>query len=246
VRYLILSDIHSNWEALRAVLDGARGAYDQALCCGDLVGYGGDPNAVVEWVRANCAVVIRGNHDRACSGVEELDWFNPVARAAVFWTNLALAGENRAYLRALPKGPVAFRGFEVAHGSPSDEDEYVLTADDALGAFAYVETRLVFFGHTHVQGGYVWNRERVEVIPPPFGRMRRREMRIEPECAYLCNPGSVGQPRDGDPRAAFAIYNSDTGAVTFRRVDYDVEQAQRKIRDAGLPDILADRLALGR
>jgi len=246
VRYLILSDLHSNREALEAVAHEAAGSYDQALCCGDLVGYGADPNAVVDWVRANCAAVIRGNHDRACTGTEVLEWFNPVARLAVMWTELTLTEENRAFLRDLPKGPLAMDGFELAHGSTSDEDEYVVTADEALNAFAYIEDRLVFFGHTHVQGGYVWNRERVETISPPLAHMRRRAMQIERECAYLVNPGSVGQPRDGDPRAAFAIYDSDAGVVTYRRVDYDVAGAQRKIRDAGLPAILADRLAAGR
>jgi diadenosine tetraphosphatase ApaH/serine/threonine PP2A family protein phosphatase len=246
VRYLIVSDLHSNWEALDAVAREARGSYDQALCLGDLVGYGADPNAVVDWVRANCALTVRGNHDRACTGPEVLDWFNPVARAAVLWTELALTEENRAFVQGLPKGPLAVEGFELAHGSTSDEDEYVLTPDEALEAFAYLESRLVFFGHTHVQGGYVWNRERVEIITAPFARMRRKEMKIEPECAYLINPGSVGQPRDGDPRAAFAIYDSEAGVVAYRRTVYDVDGAQRKIRDAGLPAILADRLAVGR
>ena len=245
MRYLILSDLHANWEALEAVARAAKGSYDQALCCGDLVGYGADPNAVVDWVRANCAAAIRGNHDRACTGLEVLEWFNPVARAAVAWTQQALTEENRTYVRGLLKGPLAVEGFELAHGSTADEDEYVLTAGEALNAFAYLESRLVFFGHTHVQGGYVWNRARVETIPMSLSRVRRQEMRIEPECAYLINPGSVGQPRDGDPRAAFAVYDSDTRVVAYRRIAYDVEGAQRKIRDAGLPPILADRLGVG-
>ncbi|HUP04868.1 MAG TPA: metallophosphoesterase family protein [Bryobacteraceae bacterium] len=246
MRYLILSDIHSNWEALDAVARDARGAYDQALCCGDLVGYCGDPNAVVEWVRAHCALTIRGNHDRACAGIEELEWFNPVARAAAQWTALTLTPGNREFLRGLPKGPAKRDGFELAHGSTSDEDEYVLTPDEAFDAFSYIESRLVFFGHTHVQGGYVWNRDRVETIAGPSGRDNRMDMRMEAECAYLVNPGSVGQPRDGDPRTAFAIYNSDSGVLTYRRAAYDVEGAQRKILAAGLPEILAGRLAVGR
>ena len=197
-------------------------------------------------MRANCAVTIRGNHDRACAGPEVLEWFNPVARAAVAWTQQALSERNRTFLRGLPRGPVTVEAFELAHGSTSDEDEYVLTAGEALNAFAYLESRLVFFGHTHVQGGYVWNCERVETIPPPLLRMRRKDVRIEPDCAYLVNPGSVGQPRDGDPRAAFVIYDSDARIAAYRRIAYDVEAAQRKIRDAGLPAILADRLAVGR
>lgn len=245
MRYLILSDLHANWEALEAVARDAKGGYDRALCCGDLVGYGADPNAVVDWVRDKCAAVIRGNHDRACTGLDVLEWFNPAARAAVAWTQQALTEENRTYVHGLLKGPLAVEGFELAHGSTADEDEYVLTAGEALNAFAYLENRLVFFGHTHVQGGYVWNRARVETIPPSLSRVRRQELRIEPECAYLINPGSVGQPRDGDPRAAFAIYDSDTRVVAYRRIAYDVEGAQRKIRDAGLPPILADRLGVG-
>ena len=246
VRYLILSDLHANLEALEAVAREVKGSYDRALCCGDLVGYGADPNAVVDWVRDNCAVAIRGNHDRACTGPEVVEWFNPVARAAVAWTGQALTEENRAYVSGLPKGPAAVEGFQLAHGSTSDEDEYVLTADEAMNAFAYLESRLVFFGHTHVQGGYVWNRARVETIPPPFSGARRKDLRIEPKCAYLINPGSVGQPRDGDPRAAFTLYDSDAGVVAYRRTVYDVQGAQRKIRDAGLPAILADRLSVGR
>ena len=245
MRYLILSDLHSNWEALEAVARESRGSYDRALCCGDLVGYGADPNAVVDWVRANCAIVVRGNHDRACTGREVLEWFNPAAKAAVLWTQLELTEENRVWVRNLPKGPLTVEAFELAHGSTADEDEYVLTADEALDAFAYLENRLVFFGHTHVQGGYVWNRERVETIPAPFAHMRRKDMRIEPECAYLVNPGSVGQPRDGDRRAGYAIYDSDTRLVILCRAEYDIASAQKKILDAGLPELLALRLDAG-
>jgi diadenosine tetraphosphatase ApaH/serine/threonine PP2A family protein phosphatase len=246
VRYLILSDLHANWEALETVARKAQGSYDRVLCCGDLVDYGADPNAVVEWVRAHCAAVIRGNHDKASVGVEDLEWYNPAARAAAVWTRQALTEENRSYVQGLPQGPLPVEDFQLAHGSPADEDEYVLTPAEAISAFAYLEARLVFVGHTHLQGGYIWNRGRVETIPPPAARFGRQKMEIDPECAYLINPGSVGQPRDGDPRAAFAIYDSESRVATYRRVSYDVERAQRKIREAGLPAILADRLELGR
>jgi diadenosine tetraphosphatase ApaH/serine/threonine PP2A family protein phosphatase len=149
-------------------------------------------------------------------------------------------------VRALPKGPLALEQFEVAHGSPHDEDEYVMAGDEAAAAFAYLECRLAFFGHTHVQGGFIWNRARVEAIPRLPARAGSRTIEIDPGCAYLVNPGSTGQPRDGDPRAAFAFYDSGAGAVTYRRVSYDVAGAQRKIRAAGLPQVLADRLAVGR
>jgi predicted phosphodiesterase len=248
VRYLILSDLHANWQALEAVLQETKGQYDQALCLGDLVGYGGDPNEVVDWVRANCAAVVRGNHDKASSGVdqEELEWFNPVARQAALWTYASLTPENASYIGGLPQGPVAVDGFQLVHGSPYDEDEYVLNPDEAGQAFGYMETRLAFFGHTHVQGGFIWNHSRVEVIPRTPLRTDRQAMEIDPECAYMVNPGSVGQPRDGDPRAAYITYDSDKKVVTFFRLTYNIAVAQERIREAGLPPILADRLSVGR
>ncbi|HLI86493.1 MAG TPA: metallophosphoesterase family protein [Bryobacteraceae bacterium] len=246
MRYLILSDLHSNWEALEAVLRDAEGAYDQALCCGDLVGYGADPNRVTEWVRGHCATVVRGNHDRACTGLEDLEWFNPVARQAAVWTLQRLSPENAAYVRGLPHGPVFVDGIQLLHGSPTDEDEYVVRPEDAAGAFAYLESHLAFFGHSHIQGGFLWNHSRVETIPPVSIRGACSVMDIEPDTGYLLNPGSVGQPRDGDPRAAYMLYDSGASMARYRRVPYDVEKAQRKIRDAGLPPFLADRLAAGR
>jgi diadenosine tetraphosphatase ApaH/serine/threonine PP2A family protein phosphatase len=248
VRYLILSDLHANWQALEAVLRNAAGGFSQILCLGDLVGYGGDPNAVVDWVRANCALVVRGNHDKAASGMdrEELEWFNPVARQAASWTSQSLTPENAAYVAGLPKGPLAAGGFHLVHGSPLDEDEYVLSSEEAGQAFGYLENRVTFFGHTHLQGGFIWNRSRVEIIPRTSSRSDRQAMEIDPACAYLVNPGSVGQPRDGDPRAAYLIFDSAAGMVTFFRVAYDVGRAQERIREAGLPAILADRLSVGR
>jgi predicted phosphodiesterase len=246
VRYLIVSDLHGNWQALEAVVREAAGGYDQALCCGDLVGYGADPNPVVDWVRANCAVVVRGNHDKVSTGQEDLEWFNPVARAAALWTLHNLTPANIEYVRGLPKGPVLLDGFQVLHGSPFDEDEYVMAAGEAGQAFGYLESRLAFFGHTHVQGGFIWNHSRVETILATSARTSRREMEVDPECGYLVNPGSVGQPRDGDPRAAYALYDSGARMVTYGRAPYDVAAAQAKIREAGLPPILAERLSLGR
>lgn len=246
MRYLILSDLHANWEALDAVIRETAGKYDKAICCGDLVGYAADPNLVVNWVRDNCATVVRGNHDRACTGLDDLQWFNPVARQAALWTLERLTRENIDYTATLAKGPVLLDDFEVVHGSPYDEDEYMLAAGEAGQAFGYLENRLAFFGHTHVQGGFIWNHSRVETIGRVSTRSGKESLDIDPDCAYLINPGSVGQPRDGDPRAAFVIYNSDVHAVTYHRIPYDVETAQKKIRDAGLPPILADRLMVGR
>jgi predicted phosphodiesterase len=246
VRYLILTDIHANWEALEAVMRQAADGYDRILCCGDLIGYGADPNLVLEWTREHCAAVVRGNHDKACTGLDDLEWFNPVAKEAALWTMKALTPENADYARALPKGPLPVDGFQLVHGSAFDEDEYVLTPGEAETAFAYMETRVEFFGHTHVQGGFVWNRSRVEILPRVAPRSRDLPLEIDPTCAYMINPGSVGQPRDGDSRAAYTIYDSDAGMVTYFRTEYDLAGAQNKIRAAGLPPILADRLSAGR
>ena len=204
MRYLILSDLHANWEALEAVLRESDGRYDEALCCGDLIGYGADPNPIVDWVRDHCKVCVRGNHDKACTGLDDLEWFNPVAKAAALWTQSNLTPQNVIWTRDLKQGPIVLDGFQIVHGSPYDEDEYVIAADEAGQAFGYLERRLAFFGHTHVQGGFIWNRSRVETIPRTSLRSDRHVMEIDQDCAYLVNPGSVGQPRDGDPRAAFA------------------------------------------
>jgi predicted phosphodiesterase len=247
VRYLIISDLHSNWEALQAVLEDTAGKYDQILCCGDLVGYGADPNPVVDWVRQNVKSTVRGNHDRACVGLEDLEWFNPVAQVGTLWTMERLTPDNAEFIRNLPMGPVAVSNFQLIHGSPVDEDDYLVNAEDAGGAFPYAESSLVFFGHTHLQGGFRWRREQVQSI----GRLHpewqtRYLLEIDPECAYLVNPGSVGQPRDGDPRAGYVLYDSDNEILFYHRVAYDIGTTQRKIIEAGLPELLAARLAVGK
>lgn len=246
MRYLIVSDIHGNLESLEAVLAHAAGKYDQALCCGDLIGYGADPNAVTVWARAHAAAVVRGNHDRASVGLDDLEWFNPVARAAAVWTQRELTPDHTDYIRNLPKGPLMFDGFQVVHGSPLDEDEYMLGTADAGQVFSYLETPLTFFGHTHLQGGFIWNHARIETIEPTPRAEERQTLELDPECAYMINPGSVGQPRDGDPRAAYVLYNPEERFLIYYRLPYDVGKAQGKIRRAGLPPILADRLAAGR
>jgi predicted phosphodiesterase len=246
VRYLILSDIHANWEGLEAALEHAAGKYDKVLCCGDLIGYGADPNPVIEWVRTHAAGVVRGNHDKASVGLDDLEWFNPVARAAAVWTQHELTLENAEYVRNLPRGPLTFEGFQMVHGSPLDEDEYILGVADAGLVFGYLETPLTFFGHTHLQGGFIWNHARVEIIEKTPAFEERQTLELDPECAYLINPGSVGQPRDSDPRAAYVIYNPEESFLIYYRLTYDVRKAQEKIRRAGLPPLLADRLAAGR
>jgi len=245
VRYLILSDIHSNWEALEAVLAEARGGYDAAVCCGDLVGYAADPNRVVEWSLRNLAAVVRGNHDKACAGLEDLEWFNPVARSAALWTERALSVENLSYLRELPQGPIRVGDFQILHGSPLDEDEYLLSARAASELAGYLEAGVSFFGHTHIQGAFLLEGRDVEWIKKPDPEARQVQIEIEEGPRYLINPGSVGQPRDNDPRAAYAVYTPEDRRVELRRVSYPIEVAQAKILRAGLPAALADRLDWG-
>jgi len=245
VRYLILSDIHANLEALEAVLAHAEGSFDRILCCGDIVGYAADPNAVVDWVRTNAQVVIRGNHDKAAAGSEDLEWFNSAARAATLWTQQTLTPENLEYLRGLPRGPALVGDFQLVHGSPLDEDEYLVSPRDAAQLTGYLETPVTFFGHTHYQGGFLIQRNdtrRIHALLPMEDSM---EFSIPNGTAALINPGSVGQPRDGDPRAAYALYMPEQRLVYYRRVPYDIERAQRKILEAGLPQQLAFRLATG-
>ena len=227
----------------------AAGEYGQIVCCGDLVGYGADPNPCVEWVRENAQEVIRGNHDRACCGQENLEWFNPFARASAIWTGENLTPENLAYLRTLARGPKpigASNVFQILHGSPLDEDEYVIGLQEASQFAGYLEWPLSFFGHTHLQGGFLYARSRVKSLAAPGAGEDSLTLAIDPRYYYLVNPGSVGQPRDSDPRAGYAIYDDEEKTVTFHRAAYDIEAAQRKIRAAGLPPILADRLAIGR
>lgn len=245
MRYLILSDIHANWHALEAVLEDASGQFDKVICCGDLVGYCADPNPVVDWARANVTEIVRGNHDKACAGLDDLEWFNPIARSSAMWTMNNLSEENTAYLRQMPKGPVGVNGYQILHGSPADEDEYLVAPQEVAQVRSLLETKLSFFGHTHVQGGFLLVRNGVLRIPKTPPAHSEQVLEFENDVMYLLNPGSVGQPRDGDPRAGYILYDSNERELTYRRVSYDVAGAQARIRSEGLPDILADRLASG-
>ena len=248
MRYLVLSDLHSNLEALQAVLAMTHGEYEQVVCCGDLVGYGPDPDPVVDWVREHVTDVVRGNHDRACCGVSNAEDFNEAARMAAFWTRGRLKPENLQYLRNLPQGPAAVMNqFAILHGSPQDEDEYITTCRGAAESISSLHYRLSFFGHTHLQGGFFQNSSRVvEMLPlavPPDST--RVFLEIQPDHIYYLNPGSVGQPRDRDNRAAFAIYDT-AGTVEYGRTPYEVAATMTKMRQAGLPEFLAYRLSIGR
>lgn len=246
MRYLILSDIHANLEALEAVLADAAGAYDRIACCGDLAGYGADPNAVCDWARASLHAVVRGNHDRACASLVHANWFNERAQAAAAWTHATLTPVNLAFLGNLRPGPVAIEEAQLAHGSPLDEDEYVLSEWDVARIAARCGEGVYFIGHSHLQGGFLSDAKGVRRLPRPVSGEDERRFSLPPGRLYLINCGAVGQPRDGDPRAAYAIYLPENREVCLRRTVYDITKAQEKIRKAGLPGSLADRLAAGR
>jgi len=248
VRYLILSDIHSNLEALEKCIAIAEGRYHQVLCLGDLVGYGPDPNATVEAVEAVASVIIRGNHDKACCGLTDASDFNPLARASALWTREQLTAKNLALLRALPEGPVNVAGYELVHGSPCDEDEYLVEPYDALPAFETASSPVVFFGHTHLQGGFMITADRTlqTINCEGIEEGRPVTLDLEPGSRYLINPGSVGQPRDRDWRAGFAVLDVEKRQVEYYRTSYDVLQTQTKMKKAGLPEPLITRLQYGR
>ncbi len=251
--YAIISDIHANLEALRAVFDEIdRRAVDVVYCLGDLVGYNADPGDCVDLVLSRAEAVVRGNHDKAVAGLTDLDWFNSAARAAALWTRAVLPDRELDRVAGLPQGPLERAdGVLLCHGSPADEDEYLVPGGRLQAAFQLLEeeraeARLCLHGHTHVplaaawQGGSGQEEPTLQMLDP------RQPIEMEEGCVYLVNPGSVGQPRDGNPRASFGILDTGRGTFTTIRVAYDFRETQRKIIEAGLPAVLARRLGEGR
>lgn len=245
MRALVISDIHSNAEALRAVMSRVRRKkFDWVVCLGDFVGYGAQPNQVLDMMRQvhGRKLYIRGNHDRVAAGLEEGTAFNPAAREAAVWTRAHLSARNRRFLESLTIGPIDHHGILLCHGSPFHEDEYVFTEWHAAQIFVEYVAPIILYGHTHLPvvfsldgGGNV------------EGTLVREEatFRLEPGKRYLINPGSVGQPRDRNPGASFAIFDSSRMTAQFFRAPYDVNKAQAAIVKAGLPRALADRLQYG-
>jgi diadenosine tetraphosphatase ApaH/serine/threonine PP2A family protein phosphatase len=247
MRLLVLSDLHANLTALEAALSAAKGSWDNAVCLGDVVGYGPDPNEVTSQVRELATVTIRGNHDKAVAELMVTDDFNPIARAAVQWTRAQLSNENLDWLASLPQGPLEAEGVVLVHGAFQDEDEYVFTPSQALEGLLDSTLPVTFYGHTHHQGGFSYQETQLEVLQlHPRDTEARSALRIDKMKRYLLNPGSIGQPRDGDPRASFAIADLENQVVEFWRVPYDVEDVQERMRTARLPEPLALRLSVGR
>ena len=246
MRYLVLTDIHANLEALDAcVADALTHAFDQTLVLGDLVGYGGDPNAVVERVQSLKPVaIVRGNHDKVACGLEQAEGFNSVAKSAAKWTLEVLEPEHREWLCALPAGPIDVDDVvEICHGSPFDEDAYIFDELDAVRALKVSKRPLCLFGHTHYPVTFELFNDSFDSVGSAGAPQTQIQMKNGRK--YLINPGSVGQPRDGDPRAAYALYSPEGRTVEYHRVAYDVDLAAAKIRAAGLPDYLAARLHEG-
>lgn len=250
MRYLILSDIHGNWEALTAVLAHVRRKpFDSVVFLGDAVGYGASPNQVVGWLRGlgRHTAAVRGNHDRVCSGLDSPEYFNRYAREAAEWTLENLDPQNLDYLRKAAVGPMAVTSdLAICHGSAIDEDAYIFSAYDANLAFGALEHSVILFGHTHVPSLFTLSHDGdAPSVDVKLMAGRRVTIDLDKDKRYLINPGSVGQPRDRDPRAAYAIY--DEGAARFHlyRVSYRVAMARRRIMQSGLPPVLGDRLLYG-
>jgi diadenosine tetraphosphatase ApaH/serine/threonine PP2A family protein phosphatase len=239
-RYAILGDIHGNWEALSVVLtDAVEQGVERYASVGDVVGYNADPAACLERIRELDCVVVRGNHDHYCSHAESLHDFHPLAAKVISWTRGQLNDEQTDYLRHL-KMHLTLDGFTLVHSTLDMPDRwgYVFDTLEAEAHFNYQNTSVCFYGHTHVP-----------VVFDKLGRVTRREggiVKIEIGHKYFINVGSVGQPRDGDPRCAYVIYDLGSKTVEFRRLTYDLAGAQARIREAGLPERLAERLALGK
>jgi predicted phosphodiesterase len=245
MKYLIISDLHSNLEALSAVMAMVkRKRFDRILVLGDLVGYGANPNQIIDIIRRlKQAVVIRGNHDKVASGLESGENFNRAAMQSALWTRSKLTPDNRAYLSRLPQGPVMVDGeIVVSHGTPLDEDAYIFSDYDAYEVFQAFDFKICFFGHTHLPVIYAVSNQRLYTFRPNGDRVR---IELVEGYKYMINPGSVGQPRDKNPMASFAIYDSENRSITFKRVEYSIPKTQDKILKAGLPQSLANRLAIG-
>lgn len=236
----VISDIHGNLEALQAVLEDARSeSVTGIVCLGDVVGYGADPNACMETVWNEAMATVLGNHDAAACNPRLADNFNEVARAAIAWTRQMLTKENLEVLRSLPYDFVE-GDTRYVHASPDEPAawHYILTEQEAWNAFEACAEPICFVGHSHVALRVLMRRGRLVVAESEV-------VDVDPEERALLNVGSVGQPRDGDWRASYALWDPVKRRMVARRVEYDLEKAARKIRDAGLPEILAKRLAVG-
>jgi len=246
MRYLIFSDIHSNLEALNAVLSTvASYQIEKYVFLGDIVGYAANPNEVIDLLRTlKPLVAIRGNHDKVVAGIESGDNFNVSAQMAVSWARQQITADNRTFLTKLQRGPIIVdECFQIVHGHPEDEDFYIFSEWDAMEVLDNSKQWITFFGHTHFPIIYIQNYSNLSEEYPDVDSYC---CSLSREKKYLINPGSVGQPRDSNPKASFAIFDSDADTIEIKRIEYDIKSAQEKIHKAELPEYLASRLSVGR
>lgn len=244
MKYLIFSDIHSNLEAFEKLLSlDVVQKVDKFLFLGDLVGYGANPNEVINTFRKLKNVYcIRGNHDKVIADLESSSLFNPVAAFSAEWSKIQITPENTAFLKQLKTGPEVIDHFiTICHGSTFDEDYYVFSMFEAVESFKFMDTSIGFFGHTHFPVIYLLRNEKIDIVP----LNEDTKIKLDPNTRYLLNPGSIGQPRDKNPKPSFIVYDSSKKEIQFSRFSYNIKETQRKIREAGLPEILASRLESG-
>lgn len=245
MRYAIFSDVHSNLEALERVLEKIdEMRVDRVLNLGDLVGYYASPNECVDAVRERAITSIMGNHDVVACGRVEPVYFNPTAAAAVLWSRETLTDSNREWIRALPDSLIVDDSILMVHGSVRDRDEYLLFRPEIESSFEsfseqYPTLRVAFFGHTHRRIYYEDDGNNL------YAGTKAEKLVLRPGGRYLINPGSVGQPRDGDPRAAFCVYDAEAAEVSFYRVPFDIDRTAERIRALPFGDSLARRLYRG-
>ena len=242
MRYGIFADIHSNLEALEKVLDAYKNeSIDQYLCLGDVVGYAANPVECIEKIESLAIVAIAGNHDWAAVNLFSIDYFNPLAREAIFWTKRNLDDKSRCFLESL-KLTYKNEALTLVHGTLNNPQDFNYMADgySAEETFRLLETNICFIGHTHVAG--IFTKDKDDRIL----YREDNELEIVAGNKYIINVGSVGQPRDGNSAAVYCIYDTEKKEVQIKRIDYDIGTARKKIVDAGLPEFLGHRLFLGR
>lgn len=240
MRYAVFGDIHANLEALMTVMEDAEAQQcTHFVCLGDIVGYNANPVECLEYVRGLDCPVVKGNHDEEATQTRSMDELNPLAESALLWTRLQLNEDHKEWLRDL-KFVRQVRDFTIVHATLDSPGSwaYVSNRFDAMASFSYQFTQLCFYGHTHAPRIY----EKDDTVRC----LRDAEAQLRRGVKYFINVGSVGQPRDGDWRASYAVYDTEMQTVSIRRLEYDLRTTQQKIREAGLPGILAERLSLGR
>ncbi|MEM7698717.1 MAG: metallophosphoesterase family protein [Verrucomicrobiota bacterium] len=240
MKYAIFGDIHANLEGFQAVMEDAEGqGAENLICLGDIVGYGADPNECLKIVRSLDCPVVKGNHDEEATLTTNLDGLNPLAKHAMEWTREQLSEEERGYLEQL-KFVRQVKDFTIVHATLDTPGSwtYVTNKFDAMASFSYQFTQLCFYGHTHTPRIY----QKGDSVEP----LESLHINLEMGHKYFINVGSAGQPRDGDWRVSYAIYDVENQQVYIRRLEYDIQVAQQKILDAGLPEMLAHRLSLGK